>query len=277
MTEEDKKVKLPCYEEKYLSKWSKIQYYFKNEIKNLIELSEILTDIQEKSIFKLKKGYLYKYLKENESENKTFFKKTLPFLQKSILKMKTLFPKDNLPELLINNEKIEEQILTLTKEQIICLMSSAFFGFLPDQKYLNHQFQYSLTFVMIIFEGEAGKFECLMNYFKRVSSEEPKGKISFHRKSVNKVDFEKSDKKLSKMIINNEKIIEDFDLHLKVDFANMFIGGGVLAGGLLQEEIMFVIIPECLISLLFCSRMSENESILIRGAERYSLHKGKSN
>jgi hypothetical protein len=37
---------------------------------------------------------------------------------------------------------------------------------------------------------------------------------------------------------------------------------------------MFVIIPECLVSLLFCSKMDDNEAILLRGVERFSLHKG---
>ncbi len=40
---------------------------------------------------------------------------------------------------------------------------------------------------------------------------------------------------------------------------------------------MFVIIPECLISLLFCSKMDENEAILLRGIERFSLHEGYAN
>ena len=40
--------------------------------------------------------------------------------------------------------------------------------------------------------------------------------------------------------------IEDFrGVSLKADFANRFIGGGVLHGGCVQEEILFSIYPEC--------------------------------
>ena len=37
---------------------------------------------------------------------------------------------------------------------------------------------------------------------------------------------------------------------LEADFANMYIGGGVLMGGNVQEEIRFSIAPECIVSLV---------------------------
>lgn len=41
-----------------------------------------------------------------------------------------------------------------------------------------------------------------------------------------------------------------------------------------QEEIRFVINPECLVSILFCEKMDELESILITGAEQFSSYTG---
>ena len=41
-----------------------------------------------------------------------------------------------------------------------------------------------------------------------------------------------------------------------------------------QEEIRFVINPECLVSILFCEEMDELESILITGAEQFSSYTG---
>ena len=38
---------------------------------------------------------------------------------------------------------------------------------------------------------------------------------------------------------------------LEADFANMYIGGGVLMGGNVQEEMRFSIAPECIVSLVF--------------------------
>lgn len=40
---------------------------------------------------------------------------------------------------------------------------------------------------------------------------------------------------------------------------------GVLHAGCVQEEIRFCISPECLVSLLVCDRMAEDEAILLVG------------
>ena len=50
---------------------------------------------------------------------------------------------------------------------------------------------------------------------------------------------------------------------IKVDFANKKIGGGVLAGGRVQEEIHFCICPELIISRLIMDHMDPNEAIII--------------
>ena len=42
----------------------------------------------------------------------------------------------------------------------------------------------------------------------------------------------------------------------------------------MQEEIRFVISPECLISMLLCEEMDHYESILISGADQFSQHSG---
>jgi len=60
----------------------------------------------------------------------------------------------------------------------------------------------------------------------------------------------------------------------QVDFANEYLGGGVLGQGCVQEEILFVIYPECLVGLLLCERMAANEALVIRGVERFSNYTG---
>jgi len=59
-----------------------------------------------------------------------------------------------------------------------------------------------------------------------------------------------------------------------VDFANRYIGGGVLSGGCVQEEIRFAICPENVISLLVCPVMLDEEAIQITGAEQFSKYIG---
>ncbi|CAE7477521.1 parg-1 [Symbiodinium microadriaticum] len=67
-----------------------------------------------------------------------------------------------------------------------------------------------------------------------------------------------------------EKSIDCFH----ADFANALVGGSVLFGGFAQEEIRFLIAPECLITILLCEKMEDKESILIRGSEQFSTYMG---
>ncbi|KAH9361598.1 hypothetical protein HPB48_001475 [Haemaphysalis longicornis] len=60
----------------------------------------------------------------------------------------------------------------------------------------------------------------------------------------------------------------------QVDFANKFIGGGVLGGGCVQEEIRFMICPEMIVSRLFTEALSPREVLVITGAEQYNVTSG---
>lgn len=57
-----------------------------------------------------------------------------------------------------------------------------------------------------------------------------------------------------------------------MDFANQYIGGGVLGHGAVQEEIRFLICPELIASRLFCEAMLDHESIIITGEKWLSLY-----
>jgi len=76
--------------------------------------------------------------------------------------------------------------------------------------------------------------------------------------------------------VANGEISRFYDKKFHADFSNKIIGGNVLTGGCLQEEILFAIKPECLVSLLFCSVMTNNEAIVISGAEQFSAFTGYS-
>lgn len=61
---------------------------------------------------------------------------------------------------------------------------------------------------------------------------------------------------------------------LQADFANKYIGGSVLAGVLGQEEIRFLLCPECIAGILFTEKMLPNEAVVIVGALQYSSYRG---
>jgi hypothetical protein len=68
--------------------------------------------------------------------------------------------------------------------------------------------------------------------------------------------------------------IEDCRDSIHVDFANRFPGGGVLQTGCVQEEIRFTVCPECIITMVLCERLSDQECIMIVGTEQFSSYSG---
>lgn len=80
-----------------------------------------------------------------------------------------------------------------------------------------------------------------------------------------------------KLHVTTGGTIEDQgDGFLQVDFANKFLGGGVLGTGCVQEEIRFVICPELFVTMLVTEAMAPNEAVFMVGCERYSNYTGYS-
>ena len=108
---------------------------------------------------------------------------------------------------------------------------------------------------MSITEWTLLKLKCLLSYFSRVTNTAPTGLLTFSRRCLRPETFpqwSESDLRLSQLHITSEGMIEtEGQGMLQVDFANKFVGGGVLGSGLVQEEIRFTVCPELLVSLLF--------------------------
>ncbi len=54
-------------------------------------------------------------------------------------------------------------------------------------------------------------------------------------------------------------------LFAQVDFANKYLGGGVLRHGCVQEEIRFLLCPEMLVSKLVTEELDNNECLIMTG------------
>lgn len=48
----------------------------------------------------------------------------------------------------------------------------------------------------------------------------------------------------------------------------------MLNTGCVQEEIRFLICPELMVSMLFTECLADNESVVIKGCERFSSYRG---
>lgn len=108
----------------------------------------------------------------------------------------------------------------------------------------------------------------------------PKGVITFQRRYVKKPQLPKwseCDMKFStiKLHVSSTGMIEKEGTGmLQVDFANKYLGGGVLGHGCVQEEIRFVICPELIVGRLFVESLMPEEAVLIVGCQQYCNYKG---
>ena len=80
--------------------------------------------------------------------------------------------------------------------------------------------------------------------------------------------------KLCQLMMDTKESLFNGKASYCVDFANKYIGGGVLNCGCVQEEILFCIDPEAIVSLYFMEVMSDNDAIGIYNTIQYSNYKG---
>ena len=131
------------------------------------------------------------------------------------------------------------------------------------------------------------KLFCISYYFERMRQGiHSQDDIVIERVALSKSEYLaldlkawlKSEEEVSDLHYYKGSIEEhSIEKSIEVDFANELIGGGVLRMGMVQEEILFLVIPECLVSLPLCERMHSNEAILLRGVERFVSSSGYAN
>jgi len=211
----------------------------------------------------------------------------IPNMFKLALQIETLFPEGRLPNLYCQLDGT----VKLSRQQVACLLSHAFFGTFMDNDYV-FEFQF-----LRLAAGEPrygfGIFHGIIRYFLHVFNAEAAGKpltgnvriIRTHlsqdrpligRKSWASLIGGMAEKPLCEVVLDNETKIEDFPGMLQADFANMHLGGGVLEIGCVQEEIRFGIAsPELIVGMLVAhDPMADNEAIVLHGTELVSKYKG---
>ncbi|XP_072247030.1 poly(ADP-ribose) glycohydrolase [Leuresthes tenuis] len=171
--------------------------------------------------------------------------------------------------------------LTLSQEQIACLLANAFFCTFPRRNSRKSEYcNYPEINFYRLFEGSSlrkiEKLKTLLTYFRRVTQTKPLGLVTFTRQTlISPPDWESCQTQLTRLHITCKGTIEaDGYGMLQVDFANRLVGGGVTGHGLVQEEIRFVINPELIASRLFTEALDHNECLIITGTEQYSKYAG---
>lgn len=206
-----------------------------------------------------------------------------PYIAKMVLKSPELFPSDSQIFLLGENDR-RKQILT--KEQCACLLAQMFMCTILDQKNkkLPRTFNFSEVFTAEKSRQEVKleKIKCVGEYFRMIKRDSEKRSIEFerivHQDSIHGglklKDWKESPVSLGNIKVKTAGKIEDAVGAIEVDFANKFLGGGVLRTGAAQEEIQFITSPEHLVGLLFCEVLGDHEAIKIRGCKTFCDSKG---
>ena len=71
-----------------------------------------------------------------------------------------------------------------------------------------------------------------------------------------------------------EGSIDDCPAGLHAEFANAFVGGGVMTGDAAMEETLFLVKPELMVAMAVQNRMVDEEVVCVSGAQKYSLTAG---
>ncbi|XP_052262139.1 poly(ADP-ribose) glycohydrolase-like [Dreissena polymorpha] len=176
--------------------------------------------------------------------------------------------------------------VTLSQQQIGCLLANAFFCTFPrrnSRKRSSEFFNYPTINFNTLLCGPPSvvrfeKLRCIFHYFRRVFKKMPLGTVTFTRQCIKDLPIWFDEKTtLRGLHVSSEGTIEDDGKGLlQVDFANMFLGGGVLGNGCVQEEIRFLICPEMMVSRLFTECLDKNECLIMTGCERFSDYTGYS-
>lgn len=279
--------------EKYIgSRWDLICRSLRSDIGSSKELERAImrynTQYADRWNFQGLHAFINQHWSEEERDH--FFEVLLPAMVEMALSLPTICTQ---PVPLLKRN--EDHFITMSQKQVGCLLLNAFFCTFPRRtlparhKKNRWNFEYAtypdINFDRLFFgvkndvpRRNAEKFKCLFNYFRRIVTEEPTGTITFHRQVIRDRDFpiwHTSTRGIRTAVVKSQGLIET-DGHgmLQVDFANKYLGGGVLGQGLVQEEIRFLICPELIISRLFIECLEKNEAVIITGAEQFNNYSG---
>lgn len=225
---------------------------------------------------------LHKFLGQelDSRESKIFFQVLLPKIVALALRLPALVTQ---PIPLLKSG--QDQMISMSQLQAGSLLANAFFCTFPRRNTLKSNSEYSnypdINFNRL-FSGPSDedrkieKLKCIVNYFRRITKEEPTGMLTFHRRCLTEpYEWSSAKNKLHNLFVSESGFIErEGQGMLQVDFANKFIGGGVLGGGCVQEEIRFMMCPELIVSRLFTEALGSREVLVITGAEQFNATSG---
>ncbi|XP_068225013.1 poly(ADP-ribose) glycohydrolase [Palaemon carinicauda] len=262
-------------------RWSVICKALKREMKCVNDLQRTILEYNTRYAEKWNFKGLHELIDEEfeDEEREYFFQHTLPAIANLALDLPNIVTQP--PPLLTRHST---HSVTLSQIQIASLLANAFFCTFPRRNAKGGDTEYAsypdINFNRLFSHKEKRsleKLKCIINYFRRVTKKRPEGLVTFTRQYVSVSElpsWESSSHHLPDLHLDSCGLIEEKEGLLQVDFANKFIGGGVLGLGCVQEEIRFVLSPELIVSRLFTQILDKTEALIITGAEQYNQGSG---
>ena len=162
---------------------------------------------------------LHVYFEEicSEEESSAFFDRLLPQIISLALSLPTIVT-HAVPLL----KKQQYYAITLSQQQVACLLASAFLCTFPRRNSVQRGSEYS-SYPFINFNHlfttnkgktisseRANKLRCIFHYFTRVTTKMPQGVLTFQRQTLSDTpQWEKSTAQLPKLHVTSEGTIED--------------------------------------------------------------------
>jgi len=277
---------LPCKDEKL---WEILQEYKKSPPTSMKELQDIMSYYMPRpSVSGLRKT-LSRYPEGDPDPEKFFLSKTLPVIVENALALKervaAAFP-EGIPLLQADRQtkQGDRKTLRIPRMVVASLLANMFlcsWDWPNSNKYRGMPKNSFEELLRSTKQAECAKLRMVIHYFERLGEhKELRGFMIIDRVfgvSLEQKAWSTSNKPLLPMFLAEQHAgFEETPGLAHADFANMIIGGGVLANGSIQEEIRFAICPELIVSMLVCPRMDEDEAIQIVGAEQFSAYGGYS-
>lgn len=252
----------------YSHKYSFFNYQFNN-----------IDDINR--VFFSNRCYFFRKISKNYPEEGQKFVSVIDHLRNLYNKRTELFPGEKIQKLKTGTN---DQII-LTRKQVALLFLLSFLDLLYVEEKKNMNL-FEVSDLLCKKTDTAFEFgRSFLNYLivigNWISENNPilDEKIIYIRRNINSKEYLKKQEniQLCDLVVDSKESLFNGTASYCVDFANKYIGGGTLSGGCVQEEILFAVEPEAIISMNIMEVMNKNDAIGIFNTIEYSIYKGYAN
>ena len=266
---------LPCEDS---SEWSRVVRILSRPLSDLLAFDAILTD------FSVAAGQsqsckFFSGLPSNPDASAfdlaSFWARGAPLMVALALEMPTLFAGVEVPLLL----PYKPLAVTLTRRQVACLLAHSAFGSITASARTVAKERWAFRAAQMFFLEASPSALCLLNYFKQLALRGfPEGGLVYERvgfpRRAPPWDWSVCARPLCPVVLLDHGSIEDSPASTHCDFANKFVGGGALENDAAQEEILFALKPELIVTMALCSYLQNEEVVRVTGAASFSRHSG---